>query len=287
MTEIHPFRLTPLRVLQICIAVSLLLLAALAWVYFAVPISNAYWNDKVADFLIIAAALGACLVGTKVARSFERQEPPWRIWWSFAIGLWCWLAGELIGLVYDAIYWESGYPSLTLIDLFWILGYMWLGLSLYYQYRLIYGRQNKRGTRDYAGLIVLALLITALLTNLAVSVGLAEGYPWLILFITILYPVFDLAEGVGAIWLSLLFGRGHWSRPWWGLILFALADSINSFYWLGGYSRLSPVVQTIFNVITNLAYPAGYLVAGLALLVNYYLIRDGEIAGLVTPKWRD
>lgn len=23
------------------------------------------------------------------------------------------------------------------------------------------------------------------------------------------------------------------------------------------------------------------------LLVNYYLIRDGEIAGLVTPKWRD
>lgn len=287
MTEIHRFRLTPLRILQVCTAGSLLLLAALAWVYFAVPISNAYWNDKVADFLIIVASLGAALAGTKVARSFEFQEAPWRIWWSFAIGLWCWLAGELSGLVYDAIYWESGYPSLTLIDLFWILGYMWLGLSLYYQYRLIYGRQNKRGTRYYAGLIVLALLLTALLTNVAASAGLAEGYPWLILFITILYPVFDLTEGAGAIWLSLLFGRGHWSRPWWGLILFALADSINSFYWLGGYSWLSPVVQTIFNVITNLAYPAGYLVAGLALLVNYYLIRDGEIAGLVTPKRRD
>ncbi len=280
-------RLAPVRILQISTLGALLLLAALAWVYFAVPIPDAYWNDKAADLLIIVASLGACLAGTKVARLFTFQEAPWRIWWAFAIGLWCWLAGEVSGLVYDAIYWDTGYPPLTLIDLFWLLGYMWLGLSLYYQYRLIYGRQNKRGTRYYVGLILLALLLTALLTNLAASAGLAEGYPWAILFITILYPVFDLAEGVGAIRLSLLFERGHWSRPWWGLILFALADSINSFYWLGGYSWLSPAVQTIFDVMTNLAYPAGYLVAGLALLVNYYLIRDGEIAGLVMPKRQD
>ncbi len=281
------FQATPLRILQISTAGSLLLLMALAWVYFAVPIPDAYWNDKAADILIIVASMGAALAGTSVARLFKFKEAPWRIWWAFTIGLWCWLAGEISGLVYDAIYWDTGYPSLTLIDLFWILGYMWLGLSLYYQYRLIYGQRDKRGTRYYAGLILLALLLTALLTNLAASAGLAEGYPWIILFITILYPVFDLAEGVGALRLSLLFGRGHWSRPWWGLILFALADSINSFYWLGGYSWLSPVMQTLFNVITNLAYPAGYLVAGLALLVNYYLIRDGKIAGLIAPKMRD
>jgi hypothetical protein len=289
MTDSHRplFQATPLRILQISTAGSLLLLMALGWIYFAVPIPDAYWNDKAADILIILASIGAALAGIRVARLFKFEEAPWRIWWAFTIGLWCWLGGEISGLVYDAIYWVTGYPPLTLIDLFWILGYMWLGLSLYYQYRLIYGRQDKRGTRYYAGLILLALLLTALLTNLAASVGLAEGYPWIILFITVLYPVFDLAEGVGALRLSLLFGRGHWSRPWWGLILFALADSINSFYWLGGYAWLSPVMQTIFNVITNLAYPAGYLVAGLALLVNYYLIRDGEIAGLIVPKLKD
>lgn len=168
-------------------------------------------------------------------------------------------------------------------NLFWILGYLSLGLSLYYQYRLIYGRQNKRGTRYYLGLVALALLMTALLTNLAIGTGLGEGYAWIVLFITVLYPVFDAFEGLGAIRLSLLFGRGQWSRPWWGLILFALSDSINSFGWLGGYQWLGADMQTAFDVIMNITYPAAYLVAGLALLTNYYLIKYGEADSLMSP----
>jgi len=276
-------RFSPVRVVQISAAISLILLAVFAWVYFAAPIPDDYWNDKATDFLVILASAGAALAGTWVARLFEKDEAPWRIWWAFAIGFWCWLAGEISGLVYDAIYWETQYPDLTLIDLFWILGYLFLGLSLYYQYRLIFGRQNKRGTRYYLALVALALLLIAILTNLAVSTGLGEGYAWIVLFITILYPVFDLAEGVGAIRLSLLFGRGQWSRPWWGLILFALSDSINSFYWLGGYRWLSEGMQTVFNVITNITYPAAYLVAGLALLTNYYMIKHGKAVGLTKP----
>jgi len=279
-------RFSPLRVLQVSTAGSILLLAALAWIYFAVPIPDEYWNDQAADTLIILASAGAALAGTRVARLFEKGEAPWRIWWTFAIGLWFWLAGEVSGLVYDALYWETGYPDLTLIDLFWILGYLSLGLSLYYQYRLIYGKQDKRGTRYYLGLVALALLLTAFLTNLAIDTGLGEGYAWIVLFITVLYPVFDAVEGLGAIRLSLLFGRGQWSRPWrpwWGLILFALSDSINSFYWLGGYQWLGAGVQTAFDVIMNITYPAAYLVAGLALLTNYYLIKYGEADGLMRP----
>jgi len=99
------------------------------------------------------------------------------------------------------------------------------------------------------GLVALALLLTALLTNLAVGTGLGEGYAWIVLFITVLYPVFDAVEGLGAIRLSLLFGRGQWSRPWWGLILFALSDSINSFNWLGGYpARTEPKVRPVDQI---------------------------------------
>jgi hypothetical protein len=280
---------SPLRVLQVSTAGSILLLAALAWIYFAVPIPDEYWNDQAADLLIILASAGAALAGTRVARLFEKGEAPWRIWWAFALGLWFWLAGELSGLFYDALYWETGYPDLTLIDLFWILGYLSLGLSLYYQYRLIYstpfggGRQDKRGTRYYLGLVALALLLTAFLTNLAIDTGLGEGYAWIVLFITVLYPVFDAVEGLGAIRLSLLFGRGQWSRPWWGLILFALSDSINSFDWLGGYQWLGAGMQAVFDVIMNITYPAAYLVAGLALLTNYYLIKYGGADSLMSP----
>ena len=282
-------RFSPVRVVQISAVVSLILLAAHVWIYFAAPIADDYWNDKATDFLIILASAGAALAATWVARLFERGESPWRIWWAFAIGFWCWLAGELSGLVYDAIYWETQYPDLTFIDLFWILGYLFLGLSLYYQYRLIYsiplgdGRQKKRGTRYYLALVALAMVLTALLTNLAAKTGLGEGYAWIVLFVTVLYPVFDLAEGVGAIRLSLLFGRGQWSRPWWGLILFALADSINSFNWLGGYQWLSAGMQKAFDGILVITYPSAYLVAGLALLTNYYMIKHGEATGLTKP----
>jgi hypothetical protein len=282
-------RFSPVRVVQISAVVSLILLAAHVWIYFAAPIADDYWNDKATDFLIILASAGAALAATRVARLFERSESPWRIWWAFAIGFWCWLAGELSGLVYDAIYWETQYPDLTFIDLFWILGYLFLGLSLYYQYRLIYsipfgdGRQNKRGTRYYLALVALVLLLIAILTNLAASTGLGEGYAWIVLFVTVLYPVFDLAEGMGAIRLSLLFGRGQWSRPWWGLILFALADSINSFNWLGGYQWLSAGMQKVFDGILVITYPSAYLVAGLALLTNYYMIKHGEATGLGKP----
>jgi hypothetical protein len=282
-------RFSPLRVVQISAAASLALLVLFAWIYFAKPIPDSYWNDKATDFLIILASASAALAATRVAGLFERDEAPWRIWWAFAIGFWCWLAGELSGLVYDAMYWETQYPDLTLIDLFWIMGYLFLGLSLYYQYRLIYstpfggGRQNKRGTRYYLALVALAFLLTAILTNLAANAGLGEGYAWIVLFITVLYPVFDLTEGAAAIRLSLLFGRGQWGRPWWGLILFALSDSINSFYWLGGYQWLGAGTQKVFDIITNMTYPAAYLVAGLALLSNYYMIKHGEAVGLTRP----
>ncbi|HNO86458.1 MAG TPA: hypothetical protein PKM54_17610, partial [Anaerolineales bacterium] len=83
-----------------------------------------------------------------------------------------------------------------------------------------------------------------------------------------------------------LFGRGQWSRPWWGLILFALADSVDTFYWLGGYDFIAPVVQSVLDVISVAAYPASYIVAGLALLSNYFILQYGVESGLLQTQKR-
>jgi len=184
-------------------------------------------------------------------------------------------------MIYNALYFDTDLPDLGLTDLFWLLGYFYLGLSLYYQFRLVYGAHNRRGRLLYLGLFALALLVTAGLTTLASNAGLGEGYAWIVLFITVLYPVFDLTEGALAIRLSFLFGRGQWSRPWWGLILFALADSVNSFYWLGGYDFISVNMQAVLDFISLVAYPASYMVAGLALLSNYFILYYGEDSGLL------
>jgi len=275
---------SPLQILQISAAVFVIILGLIVWAYFAEPLSQVlspFWNDKLVDILIFIPAVGAAVAGTLLTRQFEKGEVPYHIWQAFTVGLWLWVAGEIGGMVNDVLYWDSGnYPDFSLVDVFWLLGYFFLGLSLYYQLRLVYGAKN-RSRRIYLGLVALALLVTAGLTNLAAKAGLGEGSAWIILFVTVLYPVFDLTEGATAIWLSFLFRRGQWSRPWWGLILFALADSVGTFSWLGGYDLIPVIAQRILDFIALVAYPASYMVMGLTLLSNYFILRYGEDSGLL------
>jgi hypothetical protein len=276
-------KISPSQKLQLSAAVFAIMLGLIVWTFFTEPLSqilSPYWNDKLIDVLILIPAVGAAIAGTLLTRQFEKGEIPYHIWQSFTIGLWFWVAGEIGGMVNDALYWNTTYPDFGPVDIFWLFGYFFLGLSLYYQLRLVYGAKG-RSRRIYLGLVALAFLVTAGLTTLAAKTGLGEGYAWIILFVTMLYPVFDLTEGATAIWLSFLFGRGQWSRPWWGLILFALADSIDTFYWLGGYDLIPTAAQNILNFITIIAYPASYMVAGLALLSNYFILRYGEDSGLL------
>ncbi len=276
-------KFSPLQIVRLSAAVFVILLILIVWVYYAEPLSQSlspFWNDKLVDVLVLIPAVVAAMAGTLLTRQFEKDETPYHIWQAFTIGLWFWVAGEIGGMVNDAMYWYTTYPDFSLVDLFWLLGYFFLGLSLYYQLRLVFGAKNKSRRRLYLGIVALALLITAGLTNLAAKAGLGGESAWVILFITVLYPVFDLTEGGFAIWLSFLFGRGQWSRPWWGLILFALADGIETFYWLGGYDYISVMAQNVLNFISVAAYPASYMVMGLALLSNYFILRYGEDSGL-------
>ena len=276
-------KIPPLQILEISAGVYVIILGLIVWTFFAQPLSQAispYWNDKLIDVLILIPAVGAAIAGTLLTRQFDKRESPYHIWQAFTIGLWFWVAGEIGGMINDAIYWETTYPEFGLVDILWLLGYFFLGLSLYYQLRSAYGAKG-RSRRLYLGLVALALLVAAGFATLAAKAGLGEGYAWIILFITMLYPVFDLTEGATAIWLSFLFGRGQWSRPWWGLILFALADSIDTFYWLGGYSLIPVTAQNTLNFISMVAYPASYMVMGLALLSNYFILRYGEDSGLL------
>ena len=277
-------RISPRKVLRLCRAGSVILLILVIWTYYAEPLAEAvspFWNDKLLDILILIPAIGAAIAGTLVMRQFGAGEQPHRVWQAFAIGLWFWVGGEISGIVYDAIYIDTPYPDFRLVDIFWLLGYFYLGLSLYYQARLVYGAQKRKGRLLYMGLVGLAFLVAAGLTQLASKAGLGGESAWVILFITVLYPVFDLTEGTIAIWLSFLFGRGQWSRPWWGLILFALADSVNTFYWLGGYDLIPPAAQSAMDFVSLAAYPASYMVAGLALLSNYFILQYGAESGLL------
>jgi len=267
----------------------LLWLAGFAWVYYYEPITNLafpnsdYWNDKTLDALTLIPSLAVALLGLGLVRQFKPEEPPYRIWLTFTIGWWMWVGGEISGIVYDYYYWYTNYPEFTLIDLFWSLGYLFFGLSLFYQFQLIYNWKRGRESLRYLAYLVFAALLTVGLTQWALKAGLGAGYSWPAIYIAILYPVFDLFEGAAALWLFFLFGRGFLGRPWWGLIAFAIADSINIYSWIGGFDNTPQNIYLTVDLFSNVVYVAGYMITALAFLSAIRHMREKSVPRIPLP----
>jgi hypothetical protein len=257
----------------ICLAV----LAVFVWLYHFTPISASFLNDELTYSLYLVAALAAAVCGTLLAGQFEKGEPPRRVWLTFSLGWWAWALGELLDLVYNYIYYDTSYPEFTILDACWVAGYFFFGLSLYYQFRLIYDRKKKLGTAYYLPVAALILLVTAGLTQLAIRSGLGSEWSWFGSYLAVFYPVCDLIQGLAALWLSILFGRGRWGRPWWALICFAIADSLSTWFWLGGDVNFSESTQNLFYLFSDTVYISGYLLAALAFLSNYLFHKYGSV----------
>lgn len=276
------FGISPKQFLKGGVVTATALLVVLSWQYFAALQNDidAFWDGRFFNYVTLIPALGAAIAGSTVTRQFTKGERPYRIWMSFSIGMWFWFAGEVSVIVFD--FFPSGIvsPDFQLVDIFWLLGYFSFGVSLALQLFSAYGvRQGRR--LIFGGIVVFAVLLSSLLTEIV-----RKGKPddsWSFLFVTLLYPVLDVLAGGTAIWLSLLFGRGWWSRPWWGLILFAITDAIDAFYWSGGYDLVSTAAQNTLDYISLITYPASYMTAGLALLANYFILRYGMDSGLLKP----
>ncbi len=255
------------------------------WVYFFEPLQLIqpadYWNDKINDGMLIAVALATAILSTRFARLFSSSEPPRRVWLWFSFGWWAWLGGEISSLVYDAIYWSGKYPEFSVSDVFWLSGYVCFGLALYYQLWMIYAGKKTSSSLYFFGLIALALLLTAALTVLARQVGLGRDISWWALYLSTLYPVLDLFEGAAALWLFFLFGLGYLGRPWWGLIVFILADGLTIFFWIGGYEWLPKAIYLALDTLAAIAYFVAYSLSGLALLALHEHLKHGILA---SPK---
>jgi hypothetical protein len=259
---------------------SLILLALYTWLYHFEPLTkpvSAQWNALVVDILTVIPALAAAILGILVTHHFKRGEPPFLIWLIFTLGWWAWVAGEVGGLVHDIVWYTVPYPDLTILDLFWTMGYLCFILALFFQFRLIYGRERKIGIVYYILIVAATLLVNLGLTQWALKAGLGKDISWFALYLAIFYPVCDVVAGIAALWLSFLFGRGMWGRPWWGLIAFAVAASINIYLWIGGSNLLSDRAYTTWDLISSIAYVGGYLVVAIAFLSNHLFIEHGPV----------
>jgi hypothetical protein len=230
------------------------------------------WTNTVVYAMILVAAIFAAGSGLVLAAQFGATEAPRRIWGYFSLG-WCgWVMGEVLGFFYRAM---GQAPEVTLSDLCWTVGYIFFAIAFFLQYRQIYDRKKKFHKGHFllmfAGLATAAAAIAFLVQRR----GFGQEVGWLDLYLTIFYPVCDIAIGLAAVWMSLVFGRGRWSRPWWGLVAFFFADGIYTWYGLGGAALLTPAVDTWLSLFTDMLYIGGYLIVGVACLSMLLLQKYG------------
>lgn len=263
------------RAWAIVAGIFLVLYTAVFWfqpsTLLSIPLAE-YWDDKIGDVIVLLASISAVRFSLKMARNFERNERPRQIWSFFTAGLGFWLGGEALGFLFDYLYWyrtfpEYTVPEFTLMDVCWILGYIFFGLSLYQQFQSIYSSRDKSHRIYLYSLYVLLIFLVAFgLTNIAHNTGLGGDISRGGIYLAILYPVFDLFQGVAALWFFFLFGRGWLGRPWWGLLAFALADAIGTFDWMGGFRNISDAAYAYWYTLSAVSYLAGYVIIALAFM---------------------
>jgi hypothetical protein len=193
------------------------LLVAYIWIYRAGPFpawANRAFLNAVNVFL---AGFGGWMAAL-VARYFQPDEPGRWLWVSFSAALWSWALGDIMWGVFN-ILWEV-VPDLSWADLFWGLGYTFFFFAMLRQYELIFPHR-RRFLRGMMALLVsggalLALAVLALFGEIASF----ENY------LASLYPIADLELGVLAIILVMTFHRGWLARPWLGLLVFVISDTL-------------------------------------------------------------
>jgi hypothetical protein len=279
-------RIFPRRVMRTALVIALGLLAVYIYLdlagYLNLPWMRTFpapWNDNIVYILIILAANAASVLGFLLTQQFTVQEPQRRIWFFFASGLGFWVLGEISSFFYNQIY--SVLPDLTLTDLFWTVGYICFGLSLYYQYILIYIRGNiyrpiKRTRLPFFFLIVLLVLVVTLVVTILVRQASPQNDEvWYSTYLFVLYPICDLVEGLAALWFAFLFRRGLLGRPWFGLLAFAVSDGISTWYWMGGSKLLNLQSDTWLSLFTDVLYIGGYLLAAWGCLSIFFMLKYG------------
>ncbi len=74
------------------------------------------------------------------------------------------------------------------------------------------------------------------------------------------------------------FGRGALARPWLGLFIFVIADSIYTWLFESGLYAFSSAAVNIPSLIADSTYITAYLILSLGCLMQYLLVKYGSKA---------
>jgi hypothetical protein len=260
---------TSFRMRRMAKITALVLIAIDAVIYLMEPFSDV-WNDILANLLLVIAASLAAAVATMVWARYEQTDPPRRIWSNFAIGLWLWVAAELIWGYLSA---TQGKARAGIADVFWVAAYIFFGQALLVQYRIL-ARPNKQELLSRVSLAILPLLMLYILVYrlLITWVDVQSQFG---AAVNLFYPVADLFLALVALWLVRYLRGGAFARPWLGLLAFSFADLLYAWLEISGIYSWSVNQANLWNALFDVTYLGAYLLLGLGILSQWAFLNYG------------
>lgn len=257
------------RTLWTAYLVDILLMLAYIFIYSFEPFSETL-NIVLTNTILVLASLAAASMAFVIWRMYDKTDAPRRVWAPFTLALVCWVAAEAIWGYINVIQGEVpiGWP-----DFFWIISYPIFGWALFQQYHILTGYPlRKIWTRTL--IAVLCLVAFTMLTYLILTA--VAGTPKdLAAVINSFYPAADLVLAVIAIRLARDFVGGAFSRPWFGLIVFAVSDLVYAWLEISGLYTWSIEQGNLLTTLSDVLYIAAYFVMGLTLLYQWLFLKYG------------
>ena len=257
------------RVLWVAVSIAVAWILVYIILYWYQPFSE-FWNNFLSNFSTQAASFIAAIFATMIWKRYEKSDTPRRVWGPFAIALWLWFAGELAwGYLYMAV----GEVPIGLPDMFWISSYIFLGLALVNQYRILVPSDTRAvGIRVLIAILSL-LALTLLIFRFLTSVTDATEIPDAV--VNSFYPAADFVLALIALWLAHNFMGGAFSKPWFGLLVFSFSDLMYAWLEASGIYAWSLEQGNLLTTIADVAYFGAYLVLGIAVLYQWLFLKYG------------
>lgn len=258
-------------------------IAAIGFIYTTINLFVIGGDQFVADlnqYFSPAFSIFAALLSIQIWRSTSRREVSRTIWAYFAIGIILWMLAESIWAFYT-LFLKIDVPYPSLADLFWVVGYVVLGMSLYLRYQTL---QSKPTARQFtilaaASALFIFLSLFFVLPSVIESIrdAMAEGFTIASLLeniLNVLYPTGDLILLVMSVFIFFTLRSGEYSLPWRfiavGLVCSSLADLIFVYATSQGLYYPNGRV-TLLTGLSDTANGLSYAIMALGLLAFHFI----------------
>lgn len=237
-------------------------------------------NELALNLISLVAPLSSAICATLVFRTFSPQDKPRQVWKYLTIFIWLWTIAEFIWAGYLIQIGDVPLPSGA--DVFWLAGFVFLTIALRKQYENVTQQQVDlwKIALIWAGVFILTLIVLLLVGSPLVFENYLEYF----------YAVADFTAGLVAIRIFLAFRGGLMSRPWIGLFVLGLSDSVYAWLIATDMYATSFAEGNLLSLFADTTYMAAYLILAIGFYATYLVLKHGPdsfISPSTSPKPQD